>query len=308
MHVTLRHLRAAQAVAQRRSFRRAAEDLHISQPALSLAVHELESALGVVLFDRNSRSVAVTELGHFFVQGAARLLADFDHLVQEVGDAARSRRGRVVVSCVSSIAGRVMPQAILHCTSRYPGVEVGIRDDVATQVLEQVRTGQADFALTIEPSAVGEGMLFEALLEDPFYVVCERGHPLAARRRVPWKALDGENLIELSTSSGTHRMVRDELARSHANPGRSTAVSHLSTVHGLLEAGFGVAILPHIALPVRAHPTLVARPLVQPALSRTIGIYRRRDRSLTPAAGALIESMREVLGQLSGLDSLSKSG
>ena len=298
MHVTVRHLRAALAVAQRRSFRRAAEDLHVSQPALSLTIHELEVALGAVLFDRNSRSVSITELGQFFVQGASRVVADFDHLVQEVGDVARSKRGRVAVSCVSSVAGRVMPQAIQHCAIHYPGVEIVIHDDVATQVLELVRSGIADYALTIQPSTLGDGMLFEALLEDPFYVVCDQQHPLASRTQVPWKALDGESLIELSTSSGTHRMVREELARSHARPSRFTAVSHLSTVHGLLEAGFGVAVLPRIALPVEKHPTLVARPLVRPALSRTIGIYRRRDRSLAPAAQAFIESVRAVFTDL----------
>lgn len=295
MHVTLRHLRAAVAVAQHGSFRRAAENIPVSQPALSLAIQELESALGATLFDRTSRSVATTELGRHFVQGAARLLADFEHLLQETGEAARSRRGRVVVSCVSSIAGRVMPLAIRHCAAHYPQVEVSIRDDVATQVLALVQAGAADFALTIEPPALGEGMLFEALFEDPFYLVCGRGHPLARRRQVPWKALDGQSLIELSTSSGTHQMVRDELARCHARPGRSTAVSHLSTVHGLLEAGHGIAVLPRIALPVPEHPTLVARPLVQPSMARTIGIYRRRDRSLAPAAAALIDSMRAVL-------------
>ena len=295
MHVTLRHLRAAVAVARHSSFRRAAEALHVSQPALSLAINELESALGVSLFDRTSRSVVVTELGRFFVQGAARLLADFDHLVQETGEAARSRRGKVVVSCVSSIAGRVMPLAIQHCAQRYPEVEVVIRDDVAIQVLALVQAGLADFALTIAPAALGEGMLFEALLDDPFYVVCDHRHALARRRTVPWKALDGQDLIELSTSSGTHQMVRDELARSHARPRRSTAVSHLSTVHGLLEAGHGIAVLPRIALPVPDHPTLVARPLVAPAVARAIGIYRRRDRSLAPAACALAESMRAVL-------------
>lgn len=295
MHVTLRHLRAAVAVAQHGSFRRAADTLHVSQPALSLAVHELESALGVSLFDRTSRSVVSTELGRFFVQGATRLLADFDHLIQETGDAARSRRGKVVVSCVSSIAGRVMPLAIQHCAKRYPEVEVVIRDDVATQVLALVQAGVADFALTIAPPTLADGMQFEPLLNDPFYVVCDHRHVLAKRRTVAWKALDGESLIELSTSSGTHQMVRDELARSHARPSRSTAVSHLSTVHGLLEAGHGVAVLPRIALPVADHPTLVSRPLVQPTVARAIGIYRRRDRSLAPAANALAESMRAVL-------------
>ncbi len=298
MHVTLRHLRAAQAVAQHSSFRRAAETVHVSQPALSLAIAELERALGVTLFDRTSRSVRTTELGAYFLSGSARILADLDRLLQEVGDQAHSRRGRVVVSCVSSIAGRVMPLAIERCEALYPAVDVIVRDDVATQVLESVRARDADFGLTIAPARVPQEMLFEPLKEDRFHLVCTRGHRLARRKRVAWHELGGESLVALSTSSGTHQMISDELVRHRVVLKRSTPVSHLSTVHGMLEAGFGIGILPVIALPLAGHPTLVAIPLVKPELCRTIGALRLQDRSLSPAASAFLQVLREVLDAL----------
>lgn len=295
MYITLRHLRAAVGVAQYRSFRRAAEAVHLSQPALSLAISELESALGVALFDRTSRSVSVTEIGASFVQGAARVLADFEQLVTEVGDIAQSRRGRVVVSCVSSLAGRVLPRAIQACTARYPQVEVVVLDDVAQQVLASVRSRESDFALTIAPTTEHEETLFEPLHADPLHLVLERSHPLARRKQVRWRDLQGQPLVNLSTTSGTHQLVHSELQRQEVRPSRSTSVSHLSTVHGMLEAGFGMAVLPALALPVPEHPTLTARLLVAPPLARSIGTYRRRDRSLSPAALALLESIREVL-------------
>jgi DNA-binding transcriptional LysR family regulator len=99
----------------------------------------------------------------------------------------------------------------------------------------------------------------------------------------------------LSTTSGTHQIIGDELIRQRIEPARNTPVSHLSTVHGMLEAGFGVAVLPVIGLPVPGHPTLVAKPLVQPELARIIGAFRRRDRSLSPAAQAFLEIVKEVL-------------
>ena len=295
MNVTIRHLRAAVAVGTHASFRRAAEAVHVSQPALSLAISELERELGVTLFDRTSRQVVTTELGASFLQGAVRVLGDFDRLVQEVGDVAKSRRGRVVVTCVSSVAGRVMPLAIQRCALRYPEVEVSVQDDVASGILASVQAGAVDLGVTVEPAALGHGMVFEALKQDRFHFVCDRHHPLAAKRRVAWADLNGQHLIALSTSSGMARIVQDELARNHVVLARSTAVSHLATAHGMLEAGFGIGILPTIALPVADHPTLTARPLVKPALSRTIGIYRRKDRTLAPAASAFIEMLREVL-------------
>jgi DNA-binding transcriptional LysR family regulator len=189
----VRHLRAAVAVAQHRSFRRAAEALHLSQPALSLAISELEEALGMRLFDRTSRSVSATELGASFVEGAARVLGDFGQLVQEFGDIAKSKRGRVIVSCVSSIAGRVLPVALRRCAERHPQVDVTVRDEVAQEVLSAVRNRTADFALTIAPADPGDDMLFEPLHEDRFYLVCPKDHRLANRRRVTWRELDGEN-------------------------------------------------------------------------------------------------------------------
>ena len=295
MNVTLRHMRAAVSVAAHGSFRRAAEAVHLSQPALSLAVSELEQQLGLTLFDRTSRSVTTTDVGSAFLREASRLLADFDRLLQETGDVAQSRRGRVVVSCVASVAGRIMPLVLQRSFELHPQLDVIVHDDVAIQVLSAVRHREADFGLTVEPAELGEGMLFEALHQDRFHLVCLADHRLARKRSVAWRDLNGLSLIALSTSSGTQHVLRDEMVRQRIELARSTPVSQLSTVHGMLEAGLGVSILPAIALPVNGHPTLVTRPLVEPVMSRTIGIYRRRDRSLSPAAAALLEVVRFVL-------------
>ena len=295
MNISFRQLRAAVSIAEHGSFRRAAESLHLSQPALSLTIAELERALGVTLFDRTSRSVSATEMGNFFVQGAARVLSDLDRLVNDVTEVAQSRRGRVVVSCVSSIAGRVMPLALIECARRFPQVDVIVRDDVAQQVLSAVRTREADFGLTIEPAELPEETVFEARQKDRFHLACRRAHPLAKRRRVSWKDLNGHSLILLSTTSGIHRTIDDELVRQNIQLERQTPVSHLSTVHGMLESGFGVAVLPVLGLPVSKHPTLVTLPLTQPVLHRTIGIFHRKDRSFSPAAAALLDVLRSVL-------------
>ena len=295
MNVTLRHLRAAVYIAKCGSFRSAADALHISQPALSQTISELESELGVTLFDRNSRSVKQTEVGKNFVLDAQNVLLGFERLIQETGDIVKSRRGRVVVSCVSSIAGRVLPLAIIRCAQRYPEIDVIVQDDVAIQVLSIVQEGNADFGLTIEPASLRNGMQFEPLHQDRFFLVCQNTHPLAKRQHVSWKALKGERLISLSTSSGTHGIISAEIGRQQVRVSQPTLVSHLSTVLGMLESGFGVAVLPKIALPIANHPTLISIPLIQPMLSRTIGVYRRHDRSMSPAASAFLDVIQEVL-------------
>ena len=101
--------------------------------------------------------------------------------------------------------------------------------------------------------------------------------------------------MTLSTNSGSERIISDELTRQAVLPSQNIPVSHLATVHGMLEAGFVISILPMIGLPVAGHPSVVSRPLVEPTLVRVVGAYRRRDRSLSPAADALLEVIRDVL-------------
>jgi len=294
MNLTLRQLRAAVAVARHLSFRRAAAEMHLSQPALSTSISELEQALGMTLFDRTSRSVKPTELGVTFIKRATRILEDMDRLMLDTSSQVQSHQGRVVISAVSSIAGRLVSRAMLLCAQKFPALEIEIRDDVATQVLQAVRSGEADFALTVEPARLEDDVVFEPCMEDPFFLVCHRDHRLAQRASVTWSELEHEHLVALAPTSGMHRIVHGELLRRHVNIAKSTPVSHLSTVHGMLETGLGVSILPSLALPVPDHPLMIAVPL-EPRLSRSVGIYRRRDRSLSPAAQGLMEAIHTVI-------------
>jgi DNA-binding transcriptional LysR family regulator len=296
MHITLRYLRAALAVARHQSFRLAAEELHLTQPALSLAIGELERNLGVSLFDRTSRMVRTTELGEAFLASAGRLVEDLDGLVKDVGNAARSRRGRVVVACLTSIAGRLMPRLIRECERRYPQTEVEVRDELAMRLFDLVRFGEADLGLTTPWQDLHEELDFEPLLDDAFHAVFPRQHRLAAQKQVAWADLAGETFIAFATTAGSHSMIAEQLVRNRVAFRRSIAVSHLATVTGMLEAGFGVSILPRLALPVERHPTLLHRPLTRPALHRTIGLVQRKDRSPSPAARGFHEILREVVG------------
>jgi DNA-binding transcriptional LysR family regulator len=297
MHYTLRQLRSALAVAQHRSFRRAAEDMHLSQPALSLSVAELESSLGVTLFDRTSRMVRPTQVGEAFFSGLERTLQDLDQLVREVGDIAQSRRGRVVVSSIASVAGKVMPSVVMACEQRYPQLDLTVRDDVATRVLEVVRFGEADFGVWAQaPGVLPEDLEFEKILDEAFYLVCSRTHRFARKRQVAWADLNGESYIAFSASSGANAEVAEQILRSRVVFGKTFSAAQLATVHAMLETPLGISILPRMALPADHHPILTFKPLVSPVLHRSLGFVRRKDRSLSPAAeavkGVLLETLK----------------
>lgn len=298
MSVTLRQLRVAVAVATHLNFRRAAETVHLSPPAVSAAIAELEQALGIVLFDRSSREVHPSAAGASFLQGAARLLADYDRLLCDATLTTQARRGRVTISCVASLAGRVMPLALKACSERYPELEIDILDDVASQVTVSVRAGGADFGLGVKPDTESSAVLFTPQAEDPFFLVCAREHPLSTRRRVTWKDLAGERLVLPASGSGTWQIVNDQLVRAHVKLRGKTPVSHISTVYGMVEAGYGISVLPATALPAAGHPILTAVAIHGPRLCRILGIYQRRDRSLSPAAQTVLDLVLEALVEL----------
>jgi len=288
MHYTLRQLRAALAVAQHGSFRRAADAVSLSQPALSLAVSELESVLGVSLFDRTSRMVRPTVVGEAFLSSLGRSLNNLDAVVQEVGMVAQSRRGHVVVSSVASVAGKLMPAVFIECAEQFPQVELTLRDEVAARVIDVVRYGEADFGVVAKvPGGLPEDLVFEKIVDEAFYLVCVKNHRLARKRSVMWSELNNESYVSFSTASGANAAAAEQVLLSGVKFSRVFHASQLSTVHAMLEAPLGVGILPRMALPTDHHPILTYRPLVRPVLHRTLGIVRRKDRSFSPAAAAV---------------------
>lgn len=289
MSVTLRQLRVAVAVAEHLNFRRAAEAVHLSPPAVSAAITELESALGVVLFDRNSREVHPSAASIDFLQGAARLLADYDRLISDATRETQARRGRVTVSCVASLAGRVMPLALKISSERYPNIDVLVRDDVASQIMVSVRAGEVDFGLGVAPDTACSEVKFTPQTKDPFFLLCARDHPLASKPQISWQDLAHERLILPASGSGTWKIVTDQLVRAHVTLKGTTPVSHVSTVYGMVEAGYGISVLPATALPAAGHPILSVITMVGPRLYRTLGIYQRRDRSLSPVAQTVLD-------------------
>lgn len=291
MSASLREFRAALAVLQHRNFSRAAQSLGISQPALSVTVADLETRLGVPLFHRTTRSVQPTDIGKSFLANISRVLEDLDLVVRDVEDLSRSKRGRVIVTCLSSIAGRLMPRVIRACEELYPQLEIVIRDDVASRVLTAVSDGEADFSVT-GSLHIPSNLVSEHLASDRLHVAFDRSHKFARKKEITWKQLNGEVVIILATNSGVRALIDGALATTKVQVRRYVEVSQLATIHGMLEERLGVSILPALALPISRHPFLISRPLVAPVLARPIRLLWRRDRSLSLVDHAFMDVLR----------------
>ncbi|MGF6569526.1 transcriptional regulator, LysR family [Paraburkholderia fungorum] len=292
MNVTLRQLRVFIEVARLQSFSRAGDEIGLTQSAVSRCVRELESEIGLKLIDRTTREVQLTDVGGNLVSSVSRLLTDLDDALREIREIGEQRRGRVVVAASPTVAYRLMPRVVASCMQQFPYITLGLRDDVQSDVVRKVKSGEVDFGVIIGPFSADD-LISESLMTDSFCVVFRDDHPLAAQEQVAWADLEGQQLVMLDYASGS-RPIIDAVMQAH---GVSATVvqelGHSATVFGLVEAGVGVSVLPWLALPLPAGAALVARPLV-PRAERTVELVRRRDRSLSPAAEAVWGLIRQL--------------
>ena len=296
MNFDLADLRAFVAVAELNSFRAAADAIHLSQPALSRRVEKLESALGVRLFERTTRSVSLTAVGRDFSRKARALLDDLEDSLLSMQAVAASQQGEVVIACVPSAVYYFLPKVLRDFHDQHPRIRVRIIDDSANAALESVARGEADFGINIIGTQEPE-IEFEAILKEPFVVACHRSHPLARLKKASWAQLADYDFMTVDKSSGNRLLVDLALANSAIRPSWVFEAKHVSTLLGLVEAGLGVAVVPRLSMPQGEHATLAQVALVEPTIDRTVGLIRRRGRELPPAARKLYELIQATWPQ-----------
>ena len=276
-------IRAFIAVAELSAFHEAALQLNISQPALSRRIQKLEETLDVKLLHRSTRRVELTTVGRDFLPKARQVLASLESALLTIGEIADRHYGQINIACVPTAAYYFVPSVIKAFNSWFPQIRVRILDEGANAVLQSVINGDAELGLNLLGAQEPE-LEFEPLLKEPFVLACREDHPLASKIKVEWPDLEPYPFITAGRVSGNRLILDTGLAASQWRPRWFYEVQHLSTSLGLVEAGLGVAALPQLAMPRDPHPVLVSRPLINPIITRTMGIIRRRDLPLSPGA------------------------
>lgn len=297
MRITLRQLEAFIAVAETHNFTRASEKLRTAQPMVSGLIRELEGELGFRLFDRSTRRVDLTEAAEEFLQDAQRLTGDLEAAFRRARDVGLRRRGRITVGAPPLLAASLLPQVIQAFAQSSPGVAVTLVDRSVSVIHQMLREGELNLAVgTFRQSE--EGIARIPLISYLFALLCRSDHPLAANMRPRWSDLAGVPLIALRRGNG----IREQLERGYAAAGLSVEpafeLDQLTTVISMVDAGFGVTVLPLYALTALPKQSLVARPLIDPPVMREIDVAHRDDRSLSPAAADFIRLLQINATQL----------
>lgn len=288
----LQELQAFLTVAEKLSFRAAAEELYLSPPALSRRIDKLETTLGVRLLERSTRSVELTQVGRIFLERARAGLEELELAALGVADLSEYRVGNITVACVPSVAYYFMPAVIARFAQMYPQIRVRILDESANTVLNDVINRRADFGVNFIGTQEAE-LDFEPVFSEPFVLAVHPSHRFAKRKKVAWDEVSGERFIAVAKSSGNRVLIDSALAQAEKRPVNYYEVLHVSSLLGMVEMKLGVAAVPQLALPRSAHSTLKGVPLVSPIITRTLGLIKRKNTSLSPAAQRLYDMLRQ---------------
>jgi DNA-binding transcriptional LysR family regulator len=294
MTLSLRQMRALTMAVEAGSFGRAAERLHLSQPALTVQIRGLEEMLGVTLFDRSARGVRPTQAGLALAESFRRILEDLDSTLAGARDLAARRSGTVRLAVLPSVGATLLPLALARLRQAHPGIRVLVHDALASRVAEQVKSGEAELGIGTLPGP-DAGLDAAPLLDDELVAVLPPGHPLSRAARLTPAILAGEPLVLTAPGSSLRLLAERAFAEAGLVLLPAYEATYMSTAVALVRAGLGIGVLPAAALDLRLAPVLETRPILAPAMRRSILLLRRRGASLSPAAAALAEALRATV-------------
>lgn len=299
MDLSLRDIRAFVAVAQTGSFTRAATRLHLSQPALTVQIRRLEETVGVRLFDRNSRNVALTPAGRELLPVLQKSLHDMEQVLADARSLADGSSGTVRIACLPTFAASLLPDLIQDLKKAVPSAGFQIRDVVASTVNALVRNEDVEIGLTGgELAEDAFDVLYTGV--DRLVAVCPKAHPLARRRRIGLEDLARVPLVLTAQGTSVRAVVDAALAHASCAPVIACEPTYMMTAVAMVRGGLGVTILPGTAREVLAEPGLVVRPIDDAAFVRPIALIKKRNRTLPPLTERFVAAMLARIGGRQG--------
>ncbi len=296
INLEISELQAFIAVAEKSSFKAAAEGLFISQPALSRRIEKLEAGLQTRLLERTTRRVSLTDDGRLFLAHAEAVIEELEMAMQGLAERTVMRNEHLTVACVPSVANHLLPKVLKEFAASHPAVRVKIIDESARDVLDSVVAGVADFGVNFIGTQEAD-IDFKAIHSERYVLVARSDHRLACEQSVTWGALAGEILVSVSQSSGNRMLIDNALARVAQGPRIQYEINHVTGAISLVAAGLGIAVLPGLAIAGDLLPSLVSIPLREPEITRTLGLITRKGGRLQPAAQALFDLMERNVGE-----------
>ncbi|WP_444917859.1 LysR substrate-binding domain-containing protein [Microbulbifer sp. JMSA003] len=290
MSATIKQLRAFVTVARSRSLAQASAQLHTSQPALSIAIRNLEDATGGPLFSREARQLTLTPEGEEFLSRAEQLLHNWDQSLDAVQQAFRLERGQLRLAVIPAYALNQLPQLLANFHRQHPQINILLEDVVMERVTQAVQDGRAELGISFRPEDLG-GLEFVPLHRDRFIAVIPYQHPLSEKGKVRWSDLASFPFIAMNRGSAVRRWTDEAFGQSGKGVHYICEANQLSTIGQLVRAGMGISAVPSLCETQVREYGLECLPLSAPVVSQEVGILLKSRGTLSAPATAFLSAI-----------------
>jgi molybdate transport repressor ModE-like protein len=293
----VKRLRVLREVARQGSFSGAAEELSYTQSAVSQQIAALEREAGTTLVERGSKGVRLTDAGEALVRHADAVLATLAEAEAELEAIAGLRGGRLRLASFSTAGATLVPLAIATFRAQHPAVELSLVEADPEETVPMLKAGELELALVFEPNGITEhpdgGVERLHLLDDPWYAVLPRDHPLAAKARLRLKDLAAEQWINPTQNCPCADIVTRACNSAGFDPHVAFESDDYGAIQGLVAAGVGVALIPDLAL-TTVRDDIAIRPLGSQAPVRRVFAATLPGGYRSPATAAMLDILAEV--------------
>lgn len=269
------------AVAQLQHFTHAAETLSISQPALSRSIARLEEELGIPLFERQGRMVALNTYGRIFLNRVNRAIQEITLGQQEIQDLMDPLKGSVSLGFIHSQGSNLVPDLLGLFHQRFPEIQFKLYQNVTNQVLDQLEAGEIDFCFCAQP-LLRENVRWIQLLIEEIILIVQKEHPLAQRNTVKLNELSEEPFIAFKKELSLGEIIYEIFKEAGFTPKITFEGEEVGTVAGLVAAKLGIALIPKVRTVEIGGIAQVH--VSDPKCQRVIGMAWIEGRYLSPAA------------------------
>ncbi|AWM80237.1 LysR family transcriptional regulator [Gammaproteobacteria bacterium ESL0073] len=281
MNVSIKQVKAFLALVEEDNFTRAAQKVHLSQPAFSALISNLEQEIGYRLFDRDTRKVQLNENGIHFIKLARDLLISYERTIKEIQTHATDRQAKFTLAVMPSIVVQWVSQLLASFHHQYPNVKVELLDSQWDRCLQTLLSGHAELALTANSPAMAE-ISSEFLFSDKFYLICHKDHPLANKEIVELNDLLAHDMIGF-TKGTSIRLYVDRLI-DILGVQYILEVSQLTTMMGLVAANYGIGLVPALTLFQFQHENVCIKNVKDITLERSIYLIKHKEHKLSEQA------------------------
>ncbi|MDI1314828.1 LysR family transcriptional regulator [Prosthecobacter sp.] len=276
-------------LARTKNFTRAAEELHLSQSALSRAIQKLEDQLGQPLFERKPREILLTDLGGLLLDRAKQIIKLMEDTFSELSEA--GRRGRVRLGAIPTIAPFFLPSLLSSFAKKYPDISIIVQEDTTDMLIKRCTHGEIDLAILALPVSA-KHLEFEPLFDEELLLLLPLGHPLESQKNITAESVDDYPFVMLNEAHCLSENIASFCRKQSVQPVTIERTSQLATVQELVSLNHGVSIIPEMARKIDNSVQRTYRSFSGEKPSRTVAMMWNPGRFQCKSLQSLMQHLR----------------